>query len=79
MRDKEAEVRETTRTDRRGKRVKGKPKPAPVMYRWTAEVPLLATSLVVADKTVFIAGPPDYLKSPGNSSPETSANAAPRL
>ncbi len=31
-------------------------------YRWTAQVPLLVTAMVVADKTMFIAGPPDIIR-----------------
>ena len=31
-------------------------------YRWTAQVPLLVTAMVVADKTMFIAGPPDTIR-----------------
>ena len=67
-RDKEAEARETLKTDRRGRKVKGRAKPPPIKYRWATEVPLLATALVVAGETVFIAGPPDLLKSKGATS-----------
>jgi len=31
-------------------------------YRWTSQVPLLVTAMVVADKTMFIAGPPDIIR-----------------
>ena len=31
-------------------------------YRWTSKVPLLVTAMVVADKTMFIAGPPDIIR-----------------
>ncbi len=31
-------------------------------YRWTQQVPLLVTAMVVADKTMFIAGPPDVIR-----------------
>ena len=48
--------------DRRGKKTTV-PKQPEVEYRWTSHVPLLATSLAVADDKVFIAGPPDYFTS----------------
>ncbi|MCP4856156.1 MAG: PQQ-binding-like beta-propeller repeat protein [Fuerstiella sp.] len=44
--------------DRRGKKQKQPPQPT-VKYRWTSDVPLLATALVATSDTVFIAGPPD--------------------
>jgi len=31
-------------------------------YRWTSRVPLSVTAMVVADKTMFIAGPPDMIR-----------------
>jgi outer membrane protein assembly factor BamB len=31
-------------------------------YRWTSKVPLLVTAMVIADKTMFIAGPPDIIR-----------------
>jgi outer membrane protein assembly factor BamB len=31
-------------------------------YRWTQRVPLSVTAMVVADKTMFIAGPPDVVR-----------------
>lgn len=34
-------------------------------YRWTAQVPLFVTAMVVADKTMFIAGPPDITRAKG--------------
>ncbi|MGF1580131.1 MAG: PQQ-binding-like beta-propeller repeat protein [Gemmataceae bacterium] len=34
-------------------------------YRWTKQVPLLATGLVVTKEAVFIAGPPDVIKTAG--------------
>ena len=33
-----------------------------LQYRWTAQVPLFVTAMVVADKTMFIAGPPDIIR-----------------
>jgi len=54
------------KVDRRGKKTK-KPR-GPVQslkYRWTKQVPLLATSLVVAGDKVLIAGPPDVVKVTG--------------
>ena len=34
-------------------------------YRWTEQVPLFVTAMVVADKTMFIAGPPDIIRTKG--------------
>ncbi len=44
--------------DRKGKKVKEPAQPT-VEYRWTTDVPLLATALVATPDAVFIAGPPD--------------------
>ncbi len=33
-----------------------------IKYRWTTQVPLFVTAMVVADKTMFIAGPPDIIR-----------------
>lgn len=41
---------------------KEKGKPAVLKYHWTERVPLLVKALVVTDETVFIAGPPDVVK-----------------
>jgi outer membrane protein assembly factor BamB len=38
---------------------KGRPGPTRPVYRWTRDVPLLARGMVLAPKTLFIAGPPD--------------------
>ena len=45
-------------TDRRGKKSTGPAQPT-IEYRWTSDVPLLATALVATPDAVFIAGPPD--------------------
>ncbi len=56
---------------KKGKGKKGKKKrrnQAPKQqfkYRWTKQVPLLATGLVVTKEAVFIAGPPDVIKTAG--------------
>ncbi|MEM7144783.1 MAG: PQQ-binding-like beta-propeller repeat protein [Verrucomicrobiota bacterium] len=55
--------------DRKGNKTT-EPKKPEVEYRWTAHVPLLATSLAVADDTVFIAGPPDYFTAVANEGEE---------
>jgi len=34
-------------------------------YRWIEQVPLFVTAMVVADKTMFIAGPPDIIRTKG--------------
>lgn len=39
-----------------------KGKPAILKYHWTQRIPLLAKGLVVTDETVFVAGPPDIVK-----------------
>ena len=44
--------------DRRGKKTKT-PVQTTNRYRWTSDVPLLATALVATPDAVFIAGPPD--------------------
>ena len=33
--------------------------PARIQYRWTKRVPLRVRAMVLADKTLFLAGPPD--------------------
>lgn len=33
-----------------------------LQYRWTKEIPLFVRAMVVADKTMFIAGPPDIIE-----------------
>ncbi len=43
------------------------PAPPALEYRWTAKLPLFVTAMVVADKTMFIAGPPDIIKAEGPS------------
>lgn len=52
----------------RGKAAKRRKKPAApaVEYRWTQQVPLLATAMVVADKNLFLAGPPDLARAKGS-------------
>jgi outer membrane protein assembly factor BamB len=42
-------------------------KPSPLTYRWTTQVPLLVRAMVVAGDTLFIAGPPDVVKTAGTS------------
>jgi hypothetical protein len=34
---------------------------SPLRYRWSQKVPLLVRAMVLADKTLFIAGPPDVI------------------
>ena len=50
--------------DRKGKKGKKPPTPS-VEYRWSTEVPLLATALAVTDDAVLIAGPPDEFSATG--------------
>jgi outer membrane protein assembly factor BamB len=38
-------------------------KPAVLKYHWTQRIPLLVKALVVTDDTLFVAGPPDVVKS----------------
>ena len=45
----------------RGKKKK-RAKPTSPNYRWTTMVPLLTKAMLVADRTLFIAGPPDVAK-----------------
>ena len=45
----------------RGKKKK-RAKPTSPNYRWTTTVPLLTKAMLVADRTLFIAGPPDVAK-----------------
>jgi len=40
---------------------KGRAAPTRPVYRWTRDVPLLARGMVLADQTLFIAGPPDVV------------------
>ena len=42
----------------RGKRPAARPK----QYRWTQELPLLARGIVLSEKHLFLAGPPDVLR-----------------
>jgi len=39
--------------------------PAALKYRWAGQIPLFVTAMVVADKTMFIAGPPDVVRTQG--------------
>ena len=64
--DRNAPQAEPPKRPARGKA----PKPAPLVYRWTTEVPLLARAMVVAGDTMFIAGPPDVVKTTGPSGEE---------
>ncbi len=41
---------------------RGQGKPAVLKYHWTQRVPLLVKALVVTDENIFIAGPPDVVK-----------------
>lgn len=38
------------------------PTPATLAYRWTKQVPLFVRALVIANETMFLAGPPDLVK-----------------
>jgi len=40
--------------------------PAVLKYRWTGQISLFVTAMLVADNTMFIAGPPDVVKTQGN-------------
>ena len=51
--------------DRKGKKGK-RPAPPSLEYRWTTDVPLLATSLVATEDAIFIAGPPDEFSPVGD-------------
>jgi len=46
-------------TRRRGRKT---PDAEALNYRWTGQVPLFVTAMVVAGKTMFIAGPPDVVR-----------------
>jgi len=50
---------------RRNPKGRSLPKPKTLQYQWTADVPLHVTALLVADETMFIAGPPDVIKPQG--------------
>ena len=50
---------------RSSNRKRQNPTPPALEYRWTAQVPLLVTAMLIADKTMFIAGPPDIIKTKG--------------
>jgi hypothetical protein len=34
---------------------------SPLRYRWSKRIPLMVRAMVLADKTLFIAGPPDLV------------------
>ena len=34
---------------------------SPLRYRWSQRIPLLVRAMVLADETLFIAGPPDFV------------------
>ena len=51
----------------KGKKGKKKAPKAQFDYRWTTDVPLLATGLVVGKNAVVIAGPPDVIKTAGST------------
>jgi outer membrane protein assembly factor BamB len=58
-------TRESKQAPAGGGRRRGRQKtaaPAALKYRWTGQVPLFVTAMVVADKTMFIAGPPDIVR-----------------
>jgi hypothetical protein len=63
-RDSEVEDRRQAEKSASSKnRTKGRgPALSTLKYRWTAQVPLSVTAMVVADKTMFIAGPPDMIR-----------------
>ena len=50
--------------DRKGKK-KNVPAAPTLEYRWSREVPLLATALVATKEAVYIAGPPDEFSAIG--------------
>jgi len=43
------------------KKRRARPRPARIAYRWSQETPLHVRAMVLAGKTLFIAGPPDVL------------------
>jgi outer membrane protein assembly factor BamB len=47
-------------------------------YRWNVQVPFFVTAMVVADKTMFIAGPPDIIRTKGTSGEEALVLANPQ-
>ena len=59
---------------------KGKPVPTQPKYDWSHEVPLLGRALVLADRTLFVAGPPDLVDQEAAlahlSDPETATKLA---
>jgi len=57
--------REVEVIDRKGRKRK-KPAEPTIEYRWTSDVPILATSLVATGDAVFIAGPPDKFSAIGD-------------
>ena len=50
--------RQTAKVERTAK---GRPAPTQPKYNWSHEVPLLGRAIVLADKTLFVAGPPDLV------------------
>lgn len=63
--DRGKETKPVEVIDRKGKKKKAPPAP-PLDYRWTSDVPLLATSLVATEDTIFVAGPPDEFSAIGD-------------
>jgi hypothetical protein len=55
-------LRQTARQPAKGRRGRKAPAPEPLNYRWAGQVPLFVTAMVVADKTMFIAGPPNVVR-----------------
>ncbi len=60
---KKAEIirRNPQQTGKSQSPAKGKPVPTQPKYDWSHEVPLLGRALVLADGTLFVAGPPDVV------------------
>ncbi len=49
-------------TRKKGKKKRKRPPSLSVVdYQWTQQIPILARALVMADKTLFVAGPPDLV------------------
>ena len=61
-----------------GVAAKAKPgtKGSAVQYQWTSDVPLLARAMVLADGTLFIAGPADTVDSGETVLPSTAGSGA---
>jgi outer membrane protein assembly factor BamB len=56
---READQRPSSKSRKKRQRTAA---PATLKYRWTTQVPLFVTAMVVADRTMFMAGPPDIIR-----------------